>query len=101
MVRLSGRDGWSWGETGGPVLSLVTEHLAGRGVAFEVVPTGALSPHSRKPGRWCGRRGGPQDGRAVDRDLCDRARFTGYTIDGGFAEETLADARYCFAVPEG
>ncbi|HWD44035.1 MAG TPA: zinc-dependent alcohol dehydrogenase family protein [Actinomycetota bacterium] len=34
-------------------------------------------------------------------NLCDRARFTGYTIDGGFAEETLADARYCFALPPG
>jgi alcohol dehydrogenase, propanol-preferring len=34
-------------------------------------------------------------------NLCDSARFTGYTIDGGLAEETLADARYCFVVPEG
>ena len=34
-------------------------------------------------------------------NLCDRARFTGYTIDGGFAEETLADARSWFMVPEG
>jgi propanol-preferring alcohol dehydrogenase len=34
-------------------------------------------------------------------NLCDRARFTGYTLDGGFATETLADARYCFVVPEG
>ena len=34
-------------------------------------------------------------------NLCDRARFTGYTIDGGFAEETVADERYCFPIPEG
>jgi len=34
-------------------------------------------------------------------NLCDRARFTGYTIDRGFAEETLADERYCFPIPEG
>jgi propanol-preferring alcohol dehydrogenase len=34
-------------------------------------------------------------------NLCDRARFTGYTIDGGPAEETLADARSWFMVPEG
>jgi alcohol dehydrogenase, propanol-preferring len=28
-------------------------------------------------------------------NLCDRARFTGYTLDGGYAEEAVADARYC------
>jgi propanol-preferring alcohol dehydrogenase len=33
-------------------------------------------------------------------NLCGRARFTGYQIDGGFAEETLADQRFCFALPE-
>src|SRR5262245_27759367 len=31
-------------------------------------------------------------------NLCDRARFTGYQIDGGYAELTVADERYCFAV---
>jgi propanol-preferring alcohol dehydrogenase len=34
-------------------------------------------------------------------NLCPRARFTGYQIDGGFAELTVADARYCFPIPEG
>jgi alcohol dehydrogenase, propanol-preferring len=34
-------------------------------------------------------------------NLCDRARFTGYTIDGGFAQYTVADRRYCFPLPEG
>jgi len=33
-------------------------------------------------------------------NLCDRARFTGYQIDGGYAEFALADARYCFALHE-
>jgi propanol-preferring alcohol dehydrogenase len=33
-------------------------------------------------------------------NLCDSARFTGYQIDGGYAEHVLADARYCFALPE-
>ena len=28
-------------------------------------------------------------------NLCERARFTGYTRDGGYAEQVLADARYC------
>jgi len=34
-------------------------------------------------------------------NLCDSARFTGYQIDGGFAEETVADERYCLRLPEG
>jgi len=33
-------------------------------------------------------------------NLCDRAKFTGYTIDGGYAEFTVADARYCFHLPD-
>src|SRR5947209_15016913 len=32
-------------------------------------------------------------------NLCDRAKFTGYNIDGGYAEFTVADARYCFHLP--
>jgi len=32
-------------------------------------------------------------------NLCDSARFTGYHIDGGYAEYTLADQRYCFSIP--
>ena len=32
-------------------------------------------------------------------NLCDRARYTGYTIDGGYAEYTVADARFCFPIP--
>jgi len=32
-------------------------------------------------------------------NLCDRARFTGYTLDGGYAEYVVADARYCFKIP--
>lgn len=33
-------------------------------------------------------------------NLCDNPRFTGYTLDGGFAEYTVADQRYCFPLPE-
>ncbi|MBX9952886.1 MAG: zinc-dependent alcohol dehydrogenase family protein [Candidatus Obscuribacterales bacterium] len=41
--------------------------------------------------RWC----------VTDREnLCDEAKFTGYTIDGGYAEYCLADSRYCFKLPE-
>jgi alcohol dehydrogenase, propanol-preferring len=34
-------------------------------------------------------------------NLCDRAVFTGYTRDGGYAERVVADERFCFPVPDG
>jgi propanol-preferring alcohol dehydrogenase len=37
--------------------------------------------------------------RAGRENLCDRARFTGYHRDGGYAGYTVADARFCFAIP--
>jgi alcohol dehydrogenase, propanol-preferring len=37
---------------------------------------------------------------AGQENLCDRARFTGYDIDGGYAELAVADERFCFPVPE-
>jgi propanol-preferring alcohol dehydrogenase len=42
--------------------------------------------------RYC--RGGREN-------LCDNARFTGYDLDGGYAELTVADERFCFPIPEG
>ena len=33
-------------------------------------------------------------------NLCESARFTGYQIDGGYAEYALADTRFCFPIPE-
>jgi alcohol dehydrogenase, propanol-preferring len=39
--------------------------------------------------------------RSERENLCTNARFTGYQIDGGYAEFTLADARFCFVMPEG
>jgi propanol-preferring alcohol dehydrogenase len=34
-------------------------------------------------------------------NLCERARFTGYQLDGGYAELAVADERYCFPIPDG
>ena len=34
-------------------------------------------------------------------NLCDRARFTGYDLDGGYAERAVADERYCVPIPDG
>jgi alcohol dehydrogenase, propanol-preferring len=39
--------------------------------------------------------------RRGEENLCPNARFTGYTRDGGYAQELLADARYCFPLPTG
>ena len=39
--------------------------------------------------------------RRGEENLCDSAKFTGYHRDGGFAELTVADARYCFPIHEG
>jgi propanol-preferring alcohol dehydrogenase len=39
--------------------------------------------------------------RAGQENLCDRAQFTGYDRDGGYAEYAVVDERYCFALPEG
>jgi len=37
--------------------------------------------------------------RSSRENLCDHARFTGYNIDGGYAEFAVADARFCFPIP--
>jgi propanol-preferring alcohol dehydrogenase len=37
---------------------------------------------------------------AGNENLCPNARFTGYTLDGGYAEFTVADERYCVPIPE-
>jgi len=39
--------------------------------------------------------------RGEQENLCDAPGFTGYQIDGGYAEYTVADADFCFPVPEG
>ena len=39
--------------------------------------------------------------KAGQENLCEQALFTGYTRNGGFAEQTVADARFCFALPAG
>jgi propanol-preferring alcohol dehydrogenase len=90
------------GELPEPRLPLVPGHqIVGTVVARGAgVTTPALGARVGVPwvGRTCGvcvycRRG--------QENLCERALFTGYTRDGGFAEVTVADAAFCFPVPEG
>jgi propanol-preferring alcohol dehydrogenase len=49
-------------------------------------------------GRTCGQCDYCRSGRE---NLCDRAEFTGYTLDGGYAQYAVANERYCFALPDG
>jgi alcohol dehydrogenase, propanol-preferring len=48
-------------------------------------------------GRTCGLCGYCTSARE---NLCDKAEFTGYTLNGGYAEYAVADARFCFALPD-
>jgi propanol-preferring alcohol dehydrogenase len=89
------------GELADPKLPLVPGHeIIGR-----VVERGEgaerFAPGDRVGVPWlgwtCGR---CEYCRRGEENLCDRARFTGYQIDGGYAEMTVADERYCFAVDQ-
>jgi propanol-preferring alcohol dehydrogenase len=89
------------GELASPKLPLVLGHeivgtvvLAGSGVDH-------LTAGQRVGVPWLGWSCGEcRYCRGARENLCDRARFTGYQIDGGYAEYTVADARFCFPVPD-
>ena len=90
------------GELPDPRLPIVPGHE----VVGEVVQLGAgvqgLALGDRIGIPWvgwtCGRCQYCQSGRE---NLCPRAEFTGYHLDGGYAEYAVADARFCFRIPEG
>jgi propanol-preferring alcohol dehydrogenase len=90
------------GELANPKLPLILGHeIVGR-----VLEVGAgvttLAPQMRVGVPWLGWTCGQcRYCRECNENLCDHAGFTGYTIDGGYAEATVADARYVFRVPEG
>lgn len=90
------------GELPEPRLPVVPGHeIAG---AVEHLGAGVcdLAPGDRVGVPWlgatCGACPSCRNGRE---NLCDRPLFTGYTRDGGFAEWAVADARYCFPLPDG
>jgi alcohol dehydrogenase, propanol-preferring len=86
------------GELPEPKLPLILGHQ----IVGAVLEGEGLAPGTRVGVPWlgwtCGECSYCRTGRE---NLCDRALFTGYTLDGGFAEETVADARYCFPLPDG
>src|SRR5262249_10195245 len=89
------------GELPDPKLPIVPGHeIVGRVAAFGEQVTGfAIGERVGVPwlGSTCGVCPYCRSGRE---NLCDRPLFTGYTRDGGYATHTLADARYCFPLPE-
>jgi propanol-preferring alcohol dehydrogenase len=80
------------GELPGPKLPLVLGHQ----IVGEDVESG-----ERLGVPWLGWTDGTCRYCASGREnLCDEARFTGYQLDGGYAEHAVADRRYCFPIPE-
>jgi propanol-preferring alcohol dehydrogenase len=90
------------GELSEPKLPLVLGHqivgtVAGAGEGAE-----RFAPGQRVGVPWLGWTCGACRYCASGREnLCDRARFTGYDVDGGYAELAVADERFCFPVPDG
>jgi alcohol dehydrogenase, propanol-preferring len=90
------------GELPYPELPLIPGHeIIGR-----VIECGEQAERFKKNDRvgvpWLGRTCGECYYCTHDREnLCPNARFTGYTIDGGYAEYTVADERYCFPLNNG
>ncbi len=88
------------GELPDPKLPLVLGHeIVGKVVASGPEAT-RFRPGERVGVPWlgwtCGACAFCRSGRE---NLCQQARFTGYHLDGGYAEFTVADERYCFALP--
>jgi alcohol dehydrogenase, propanol-preferring len=90
------------GELSEPKLPLVPGHQIVGTVAGKGEGAARFAPGDRVGVPWlgwtCGECRYCLSGRE---NLCDRARFTGYDIDGGFAELTVADERFCFPIPTG
>jgi alcohol dehydrogenase, propanol-preferring len=84
-----------------PKLPLIQGHeIVGKIIAFGSSPK-RYKIHDRIGVPWmahaCGKCAFCMTGRE---NLCDNALFTGYTVDGGFAEYAVADEDYCFPIPD-
>jgi alcohol dehydrogenase, propanol-preferring len=87
------------GELMRPKLPLVLGHEI---VAEVVSSAGRFAPGDRVGVPWLGWTCGECAHCLAGREnLCDRARFTGYDLDGGYAGLCAADERFCFPVPDG
>jgi len=89
------------GELTRPKLPLVPGHE----VVGRVAETGSGADHFKPGDRvgipWLGWTCGEcRYCRSGRENLCEKARFTGYTLDGGYAEYMVADERFCFPIPD-
>jgi propanol-preferring alcohol dehydrogenase len=87
------------GELSEPKLPLILGHQ----IVARVLEGGERFAPGRRVGvPWLGWTDGDcRFCRSGRENLCDRARFTGYDIDGGYAERAVADERFCFPLPDG
>jgi propanol-preferring alcohol dehydrogenase len=85
-----------------PKLPLILGHEVVGLVAEVGIEVKGFAPGQRVGVPWlgwtCGRCRYCTSGRE---NLCGQARFTGYQIDGGYAEYAVADERFCFPIPDG
>lgn len=90
------------GDLPNPAIPIIPGHeIVGR---VERVGSGVtgFAPGDRVGIPWLGYSCGECEYCRTDREnLCRYARYTGYQIDGGYAEQAVADARYCFHLPAG
>lgn len=90
------------GELTHPKLPLIPGHQIVGTVEEVGERVGRFAPGDRVGVPWLGYTDGEcRYCRTGRENLCDNARFTGYQIDGGYAEYASADNRFCFSIPEG
>lgn len=90
------------GELGKPKLPLVMGHEIVGHVVETAEGVSGFAPGDRVGVPWLGHTDGSCPYCRMGREnLCDNPGFTGYTINGGYAEFTVADHAYCFHLPDG
>src|ERR687887_1934946 len=90
------------GELPDPKLPLVLGHQIVGAVDAVGADVEGIEPGGRVGIPWLGWTDGEcRYCRSGRENLCDNARFTGYQVDGGYAEYAVADERFCFPVPDG
>lgn len=90
------------GELGEPKLPLVMGHQVVGVVREAGEGAERFAPGERVGVPWLGWTDGEcRYCRSGRENLCDHAKFTGYDLDGGYAEVAVADERFCFSIPDG
>jgi alcohol dehydrogenase, propanol-preferring len=90
------------GELPEPKLPLVPGHQVAGEVAASGGEVEGFAPGDRVGVPWLGWTCGEcRYCRSGRENLCERGRFTGYQLDGGYAGQLVADARYCLPLPDG